>query len=163
MSVTGDILCAWLHPRQVMRRQLGYGAREDRALVFLVAACLLIFVAQWPRLVRAAEADPSIPVDARIGGALLAWVFLVPLALYAIAALSHLLAWLIGGRGNWYAARLALFWALLVAAPLWLLNGLVAGLAGAATVKALTAAVALFGFVAIWLLSLYEAEKGGAA
>lgn len=163
MAVTGDIIRAWRHPRQVMRHQLGHGKREDRALVFLISACLLIFVAQWPRLARLAETDPSMPFDIRIGGALLGWLFLAPLALYAIAALSRIIARLAGGKGDWYAARLALFWSLLVAAPVWIVNGLVAGLPGVAAVKALTGALALASFIAVWMLSLYEAEKGGAA
>ena len=161
MGVTGDIIRAWRHPRQGMRRQLGYGLREDRALVFLITACLLIFVAQWPRLGRAAELDPSTPFDMRIGGALLGWLFLAPLALYAIAALSRIAAAAMGGQGSWYSARLALFWSLLVAAPFWLLNGLVAGLSGVGAVKALTGALALISFIAVWMLSLYEAEKKG--
>ena len=163
MGVTGDIIRAWRHPRRVMRRQLGRGPREDRALVFLIVACLLIFVAQWPRLSLAAELDPSMPFDVRIGGALLGWLFLAPLALYAIAAVSRIMAWLAGGTGSWYSARLALFWSLLVAAPFWLLNGLFAGLTGAGAVKALTGALALISFVAVWLSSLYEAETGGRA
>ena len=163
MGVIGDIIRAWRHPRRVMRHQLGQGKREDRALVFLVVACLLIFVAQWPRLSLAATADPSMPFDVRIGGALLGWIFLAPLGLYAIAALSRIIARLFGGQGDWYSARLALFWSLLVAAPFWLLNGLVAGLAGVGPLKAVTGLVALSGFVAVWMLSLYEAEKGGRA
>ena len=151
MGVTGDIIRAWRHPRRVMRRQLGRGPREDRALVFLIVACLLIFVAQWPRLSLAAELDPSMPFDVRIGGALLGWLFLAPLALYAIAAVSRIMAWLAGGTGSWYSARLAL------------LNGLFAGLTGAGAVKALTGALALISFVAVWLSSLYEAETGGRA
>ncbi len=160
MGVTGDIIRAWRHPRRVMRRQLGFGPREDRALVFLIVACLLIFVAQWPRLSLAAELDPSMPFEVRIGGALLGWLFLAPLALYAIAALSRLVARLVGGQGSWYSARLALFWSLLVAAPFWLLDGLAAGLAGAGAAKTVTGALALAGFLAVWISSLYEAERG---
>ena len=163
MAVTSDIVRAWLHPRQVMQVQLGHGQREDRALIFLVVACVLVFIAQWPRLLRAAEADPSVPFDVSIGGALLGWVFLAPLAFYAIAALSHIVAKLMGGQGDWYSARLALFWSFLVASPFWLLYGLVAGLADAGVLRALSGALALSSFIAVWLLSLYEAEKGGRA
>ena len=144
-----------------MRRQLAHGSREDRALVYLLVACLLIYVAQWPRLSRDAALDPSVPLDARIGGALLAWLFLAPLALYALAAVSRIVARLVGGSGNWFSARLALFWSLLVVAPLWLLNGVVAGANGAGWVPLFTGALALAAFIAVWLLSLYEAEKGG--
>ena len=119
-----------MHAREVLRRKLAGGAREDRALATLFGACLLIFVAQWPGLSRAAHLEPEIPLDARLGGALMAWLFIAPLAAYVIAAVSHAVARLLGGRGSWFGARLALFWALLAASPLWLLNGLVAGLIG---------------------------------
>jgi hypothetical protein len=95
-----------------------------------MGACLLVFVSQWPVLSRQAYLDPSVPLDARMGGALMAWLFIVPLAAYVMAAASHLLAKVGGGRGTWFGARLALFWALLAASPLWLLNGLVAGFIG---------------------------------
>jgi hypothetical protein len=35
------------------------GRREDRALAMLIAACLVIFVAQWPRLSREAYLAPD--------------------------------------------------------------------------------------------------------
>ena len=36
------------------------------------AACALLFVAQWPVHARAAFYDPAMPLEARLGGALLA-------------------------------------------------------------------------------------------
>lgn len=163
MAVTTDIVESWRRPRNVMRRHLAQGVREDRALVYLMLACGLIFVGQWPALQRAALADPSTPLDARIGGAMLAWLFIAPLALYALAAASHLVARALGGRGTGYGARLALFWSLLAASPLWLLTGLVAGLIGPGPALTLTGAVALAGFGALWLLALVEAERGQGA
>lgn len=163
MGLAADILRAWRHPRRAMRRQLANGHREDRALAYLALACFLIFVAQWPRLSRDAALDPSVPFDARIGGALLAWLFLAPLGLYAIAAASRVAARVLGGSGSWFSARLALFWSLLVVAPLWLLNGIIVGAGGAGMVASLAGSIALAAFVAVWLLSLYEAEKGGHA
>jgi hypothetical protein len=163
VAVTTDIVAAWRRPRAVMRRHLAQGVREDRALVYLMLACGLIFVGQWPALQRAAMADPSTPLDARLGGALMAWLFIAPLALYGIAALTRLVARMLGGRGTGYGARLALFWSLLVASPLWLLTGLVAGLIGPGPALTLTGAVALAGFVALWLLALVEAERGQGA
>ena len=87
------------------------------------------------------------------------WLFIAPLALYAIAALSHLIARALGGQGSWYSARLALFWSLLAASPLWLLNGLVAGFIGPGLQLGLTSAIALAVFLIFWGLSLIEAEK----
>lgn len=160
MSVALEITRAWRHPRQVMRRLLDAGRREDRALLFLMVACLLIFVAQWPRLVRAAELDASVPLDARMGGALLGWLFLAPLLAYALGAVSHIVLRLIGGQGDWFGARLALFWALLAAAPFWLVNGLITGFAGDGFAGAAFGAIALAAFLLIWITSLIEAEFG---
>jgi hypothetical protein len=163
VAVTTDILSSYRQPRTVLRRQLQGGVREDRALIYLMLACGLIFVGQWPALQRAALADPSTPLDARIGGALMAWLFVAPLAMYAVAGLSHLLARLLGGRGTGFGARLALFWSLLAAAPLWLIYGMVAGLIGPGPAMTATGAVAFAAFLVLWLSALIEAEWGPAA
>lgn len=159
MSVTGDIVATWRRPRQVMRKLLDMGQREDRALMFLIVACGLIFVAQWPALSRAAYLDPSVPLDARIGGALFAWFFVMPVTCYGIAALSRLVARALGGRGTWYAARLALFWSLLAATPAWLLYGLVAGFIGPGVGEQITGALLAVVFLSFWGISLREAER----
>ena len=160
MPVTNDILRTYRAPREVIRRKLSGGPREDRALATLVGACVLIFVAQWPALSRAAHFEPEVPLDARLAGALLAWLFIAPLAAYVMAAVSHVLARLVGGRGSWFGARLALFWALLAASPLWLLNGLVAGLVGPGPALNLVGVVAIGAFIVFWGAGLREAEGG---
>ncbi len=158
MSVTQDIVASWRRPRDVMRRQLAGGQREDRVLAYVIGACLLIFVAQLPRLAREAHLDSSIPLDARLQAALLGWLMIAPLFLYGIAALSHIVAKIFGGKGTWFGARLALFWALLASAPLWLFYGLVAGFIGTGSALSLVGVLLLAGFGAIWILSLIEAE-----
>jgi hypothetical protein len=160
MAVSRDIAASYLRPRAVFARLLGQGTREDRALVFLILACALIFVAQWPRLARAAHLDPSVPLQARLGATLLVWVFVVPLVMYALAGLSHGLAQIFGGRGDWFSARLALFWALLVASPLWLLNGLVAGFIGPGPILDGVGFIALVGFLLFWTVNFWQAEWG---
>jgi hypothetical protein len=162
MAVTTEIVRSWRAPRRAMRRQLASGAGEPRALAYLMAACALIFVAQWPRLAREAELDPSVPLEARLGAALLGWLFLAPLFFYALAALSHLAARALGGRGTWFGARLALFWSLLVSVPLWLLSGLTAGFFGPGPERALAGALLAAGFLGHWGLALAEAEGGDA-
>jgi hypothetical protein len=158
MSLVANILATYRAPRHQLRRLLDMGQREDRVLIYLMLACALIFVAQWPRLSREAYLDPEIPLDARLGGALLGLLFLAPLALYGMAALTRLIAGVLGGSGSWYSSRLALFWSLLAAAPLWLLNGLVVGFAGPGLASNLTGAVALAAFVIFWALALLETE-----
>lgn len=158
MALTADIVATYRGPRRVMRRLLGAGEQESRALMFLMLACGLIFVGQWPRLQREAVLDDSVGFDVRLGGALLGWIFIMPLALYALALISHWGARLLGGKGSAYGARLALFWALLAASPLWLFYGLVAGLIGPGPALTATGIVAIAVFLAFWALTLVEAQ-----
>jgi hypothetical protein len=159
MAIVDDILATYRHPRQVIRRKLSAGPREDRALATLFGACVMLFIAQWPALARAAELDPSQPLDARMGGALLGIVFLLPLIAYGIAAISHLFARTLGGKGNHFGARFALFWALLAIAPAMLLNGLLRGLLGPGVI-ALGAGIVVLGlFLFIWGAMLIEVEQ----
>ncbi|WOI57046.1 YIP1 family protein [Palleronia sp. LCG004] len=161
MALTGDILRSYRGPGPVLRRRLGGpdGRGEARALITLMLACGLIFVAQWPRLSRESHLSGR-EVDMLIGGALLGWLFIAPLVLYALAGISHVIARIFGGRGSHLDARMALFWALLAAAPLWLLWGLVAGLIGPGPALDVTGLVALVAFLALWLAGLYAVEFG---
>lgn len=159
MSVTIDMLRSWRDPRGVLRARLAQGVREDRALATVMGACFLIFVAQWPRLSREAFEDPTVPLDARMGGALLGIVFLLPLLLYVVAAASHLAARLLGGKGTWFSARLALFWALLATAPAMLFSGLVAGFVGPGAASLIVGLLVLAGFLYLWLNMLIEAQR----
>ncbi len=158
MAVTTEIIRSYRAPRDVLRQQLHAGVREDRALVYLYAACLIILVSRLPALARQAHLDPSVPLEARIGGALLAWLFIMPLVFYALAAVSHLVARMLGGQGNWYSARLALFWALLASSPLWLLLGLIDGLIAAGPARGIVGAVCAAAFVTFWAAGLRETE-----
>lgn len=159
MSVTLDMLRAWRDPRGVLRARLAHGVREDRALATVMGASFLIFVAQWPRMSREAYLDPSVPLDARMGGALLGIVFLLPLMLYVVAAASHLLAKAVGGRGTWFGARLALFWAMLATAPAMLFHGLIAGFVGPGAASSVVGLLVLAGFLYLWVNMLIEAER----
>jgi Yip1 domain len=159
MPVALDIVRAWRGPRRLIRQKLDQGPNEGRALAVLMGACGLFFVAQWPPLSRAAQLDPSVPLDARLGGALLAVVFLVPLIAYGLAGLSHLLARAFGGRGSAAGARLALFWAMLAIAPAMLFQGLVSGILGQGPQATATGVVVLGLFLWLWFSMLAEAER----
>jgi hypothetical protein len=162
MAVSTEIVRSWRGPGAAIRRQLAGGVTEGRALAYLMAGCGMIFVAQWPRLSREAFLRPEVPLDARLGAALLGWVFLAPLFFYGLAALSHLVARAFGGRGSWFGARLALFWTLLTTAPLFLLYGLVAGFLGPGPALNSAGLLLTVGFLGHWLLALAGAEARGA-
>ncbi|MDP2740419.1 MAG: YIP1 family protein [Pseudorhodobacter sp.] len=159
MAISTDILASYLHPRAVIRRRLDQGVREDQALALLLAACALNLVAQGPGLVRAAALDPSRPLDARIGGAALATLFLLPLLAYGLAALSHLVARAFGGQGSGYGARLALFWALLAIAPVLLVQALARGFFAYGMMPGVIAGLVLALFLWLWLAALIEVEN----
>lgn len=159
MAITTDIVESYRRPRVVLRRRMGDAENEGGALALLILACLLIFVSQLPGLARAAHFAPEIPLEARMGGALLATLFLLPPLAYGLAALSHVVLRAMGGRGSGYGARIALFWSLLAVSPLMLLQGLVRGFIGPG--PALTAMGVLVGvaFLALWINALLEAER----
>ena len=159
MAITTDILESYRRPRAVVRRQLAHGGQEARALAVLLGACLLMFVAQLPGLARAAHFEPEVPLDARMGGALMAMLFFVPLIAYAVAAVSHWVARLFGGQGTQLGARVALFWSLLAVSPLMLFQGLVRGLVGAGLGLTATGVLVLVVFLIIWANALIEVER----
>lgn len=160
MAITTEIFRTYRAPRATMRRLLEGGQREDRAIAYLMAACVVTFVGQWPRLQREATLNPEgPPLEALISGALMGWVFVVPLMAYGVAAVSHLLARLFGGQGTWWGARVALFWSMLAISPMMLLTGLVAGFVGEGPQLGVTGLATVLAFCAIWVISLVEAER----
>lgn len=166
MPVTNDIARTWRRPRAVMRDLLAQGRREDRAIVYLMISCFLIFVAQWPRLRRISEGfepspwPPEMNFEGMMTYTFFASVIILPLVIYGIAAVSHILAKLLRGKGSFYSARLALFWSLLATSPLVLLYGLVRGLIGPGQQAALIGGLGAIVFLVIWVQCLREAERG---
>lgn len=158
MGLGTEIAAPWRAPRAAIRARLAEGVREDRALARLAGGCLALFIAQWPAILRAAAEDPSVPAEARLGGALLGILFLAPLAFYALAGLSHLALRACGGRGSFYGARLALFSALLAVSPLVLVQGIVAGVAGPGALATGTGIAVLAAFLGLWGAGLGAVE-----
>ncbi|MEL6915034.1 MAG: YIP1 family protein [Pseudomonadota bacterium] len=159
MPVTRDIVQSYRRPRTVMRRLLDAGQREDRAIAILLGACLMLFVASGPRLARQAELTGS-DLTQDLVYAMFSTFFIMPLVLYGLAALSHLFARVVGGKGSWYGARLALFWTLLATSPLILLWGLTQGFIGAGAEAQVTGALWFAIFLVLWSINLREAEQG---
>jgi hypothetical protein len=84
-----------------MRSLLAQGRREDRALMFLILACGIIFVSQWPVISREAALDAAgAPLQARLAITFFAWLMIWPLAFYGIGSLTHLVMRAFGGTGQ---------------------------------------------------------------
>lgn len=156
MAAVDDIRRSYRAPRVVMREHLSRLKSEPRAMTFLLAALIVIFIGQWPRLSRTAfeTNEPLVGLMMATGLALLATVPVF----YGLAALSHLIAKALGGNGSFYRARLALFWALFTISPLMLLSGLVAGFIGAGQQASFLGYGVGLVFVLIWGAGLRVAE-----
>lgn len=160
MSVSRDIAQSYLWPRRVIRRHMQRGLSEGRVIIFLLSACFLIYISQWPRLSREAYLDAEIPLEGRMIAAMWAWVFVAPLLFYIIAWISYLFARILGGAGTGLGARLALFWTLLVLVPVWLLYGLVSGFVGAGMQLNIVGGILAAAFFWIWISALIETQWG---
>jgi hypothetical protein len=159
MSVTTDMVATWRAPRTSVRRHLARGVSEPFAFALLLVFLVVTFVSQWPAAARDAYLANEPSAAPRILARGLAVLASIPLW-YGLAAASRIVARTLGGRGSWYGARIALFWALAVISPLMLLQGLVVGMIGAG-VGLWAVSVAIAGaFFWLWLTMLSEAERG---
>ncbi|UZD92134.1 YIP1 family protein [Cognatishimia activa] len=157
MSVTRDILATYRRPKSVALRRQADGPREDRALAVLMSACIVIFVAQWPRLSREAHLEQT-DIMPLIGGALMGWVFMMPLVFYALAFVTQIILKAFGGTTG-YKARMALFWALLACSPIILFQGLIAGFIGPGLLNNIFGFLWVAALLSFWFAGLSAARE----
>lgn len=159
MAVTSDIVESWRRPRQVLRRHLARGRSEAFAFSLLFVFLLIAFIAQYPGAARVTALNPEVPLPPQLLAKALGLLATIPL-FYGLAALSRLVGKAVGGRGTWYGARLALFWALVAVTPFVLLVGMVAALIGPGLQLQATGGVAFAAFLFQWVLGLTVIEQG---
>ncbi|MGH1413091.1 MAG: YIP1 family protein [Pelagimonas sp.] len=158
MALSSDIVATYRGPGKVIARLLAIGPREDRALVFVMAAAFVMFVAQWPGLAREAHLGGEALVLA-MGKTFVITVFGLPLGLYFVGFVTHWMARALGGQGTPFASRLALFWAFLAMSPLLLFYGLVAGFVGPGTQAELVKLLCWIVFLWFWFAGLRAVHK----
>ncbi len=159
MALTTDIVATYRRPGAVLRAILARGPSEPRALAYLMAGCVVLFVARWPALARQAHLEDQ-DLNMLMGGSLLGLVFIAPLILYGLAFLVHLVSQATGGQGTAFGARMALFWSLLASAPLILLNGLVAGFIGPGAALQLVGLIWFGLFLWFWIAGMRVVREG---
>ena len=143
MSLVQNIVRTYRTPRKAFAGLIAQDPREPQVLMFMLLACGLIFVSQWPVLSRAAYLDPSVTFQQRMGGAMFGIMFMLPLLLYGLSGLVQLGLRLVAGQVEGLHVRLVLFWSLLAVTPLMLMRGGLSAFLGA------TPAVTAFGFVVL--------------
>lgn len=164
-ALVDAIALGWRDPRAAMAREVAAGLSEARSLLHLTLACGLFFVASLPNAIREARAlDIADPVEGAISAHLFGHLALAPLLAYGAAAFVHLLACGFGARGGFRAARAALFWSLLLVAPLTLMLAL-AGVLVEASAPGLLPALDGLGYAVmafwVWLFAASLAEAEG--
>lgn len=159
MRLLREIAATWAAPGKAAERLLASGAGEERALGLVMGACGGMFVLRLPLLLRAGAGEGGeAPLAGLAVGAALGLMVFAPLALYGLAALSHVLARLFGGRGSWLKARLVLFWSLVSVLPLVAVETLVRLVLGPGPVAGALGFAVFAAFVFWWLAGLRRAE-----
>ena len=151
MALISDIGESWRRPRVVVQRLLARGTSEPFAFSFLLIFLALALLAISPGLARQADGTPLLP---RLYATSLGLLATIPVW-YLLAALGHLAARALGGKGSYYGGRLALFWSLVAISPAMLVQGLV-GVGLAANLLGLAVGA---GFLVFWVLALMEVES----
>ncbi|MFD1880868.1 hypothetical protein [Paracoccus pacificus] len=153
-SIVLRVLRTWVQPARVLRGIARQGVSEAGLIVMLIGALAVLLVAQLPMHARAAQLDPAVPFQARLGGALVAVMFMMPLIAYAVAWLAGVIMRLAGRPITGLSSRLALFWALLAVSPAMLLSGLLAGLVGPSLGLTVTNIICGVAFATFWITGL---------
>jgi len=83
-------------------------------------------------------------------------VFMMPLLMYGIAAVSHLILKYFGGQGDYIGARRALFWAALVTTPAILLTSIAE--VYLSEISAILSVITTIIFIWQWFSNLKELE-----
>jgi len=138
-----------------MKRYLEDGIREEQTLFFAILFGLLSFLSLLPALAKHAFLTNE-SLSALAAAQFISSVFMMPLLMYGIAAVSHLILKYFGGQGDYIGARRALFWAALVTTPAILLTSIAE--AYFSEISTILSVITTMIFVWQWASNLKELE-----
>ena len=138
-----------------MKRYLEDGIREEQTLFFAILFGLLSFLSLLPALAKHAFLTNE-SLSALAAAQFISSVFMMPLLMYGIAAVSHLILKYFGGQGDYIGARRALFWAALVTTPAILLTSVAE--AYFSEISTILSVITAMIFVWQWVSNLKELE-----
>jgi len=123
------IFAAYGGLRASMRRELDRSSGEEHLLALAAYGSFVVFLSFLPSLLAT---DLRGNPDQSLAAGITMWFFVVmfflPLMLYGIAAASHYIARKFGAGGPYYKGRLALFWAMAVLSPAFIIKSVLASL-----------------------------------
>jgi len=138
-----------------MKRHLDNGIREEQTLFFAILFGLLSYLSLLPALAKHAFLTNE-SLSALAAAQFISSVFMMPLLMYGIAAVSHLILKYFGGQGDYIGARRALFWAALVTTPAILLTSIAE--AYFSEISTILSVITTMIFVWQWVSNLKELE-----
>lgn len=158
MALTQDIFTTYKGPKRVVARFLAQGRNEVRALLFVLIAGVLMFVAVAPYQAREAQLDVEVPLEARLYWSALFYILILPIFIYLFALVVWGLARIARRQITGYEIRFTLIWALLASTPIMLLMGLTAGFIGPGIQLQLLGLVWFLVFGWFWISGLLSAD-----
>ena len=161
MSVVSNVLYTYRSPSKAFERMYARPDSEATSLGYLMGACFLTYVAQWPYLARQAHLE-EFNLQTSLAASLLAWLLIAPLLLYTLAIVLYFFHKFFKGSKSSAQIRVGLFWSFLAATPIMMLFGLVKGFLGHGTAESI---VGFFWFVAFsyFIFCAVLRAKGGGA
>ena len=149
----------WIIPSQILICGLIFWMSlidpTTQLLQIFIIACVISFLARLPGLVELHKvSDLNQPLQAFLTASLVTGIFFAPIFFYVLAAISHLIAKLVGGQGTSQSARLALFWSLIAMQPLLILTQTLGTLIGPNMVTQMMSFVAGAFFLWVWITGI---------
>ena len=96
MSVVSNVIYTYRSPSKAFEFMYDRPTNEAKSLGYLMSACFLTYVAQWPYLARQAHLE-DFNLQTSLAASLLAWLLIAPLLLYVVAILVYFLHRVLGG------------------------------------------------------------------
>lgn len=119
-----DIFLAYKNLPESYLEKRGQFFGERAILLLSFTSSLIFFLCNIPSdLVSLSSTSLTGTTWSYFGILFFVSIFFVPLFLYSIAAVLHMILLLFKGRGSFADCRLAFFWSINVSAPILLLNG----------------------------------------
>lgn len=162
MALTQDIIATYKGPGRVVSGFLAQGRNEVRALLFMLIAGVLMFVATAPFQAREAELNPDVPFLARMYWSAFFYIMILPILVYVFAIIIWGLTRIARRKITGYEVRFTLIWALLASTPVMLLMGLTAGFIGPSLQLQAVGFLWLGVFGWFWAAGLLRAHGSGA-
>ena len=161
MSVVSNVLYTYRSPSKAFERMYARPDSEATSLGYLMGACFLTYVAQWPYLARQAHLE-EFNLQTSLAASLLAWLLIAPLLLYTLAIVLYFFHKFFKGSKTSAQIRVGLFWSFLAATPLMMLFGLVKGFLGHGTAESIVGFFWLVAFSYFIFCAVLRAKVGGA-